>query len=98
LSVNEALRHAGYYENSVVNIEFVDSEEITKDNVAEKLKTADGIIVPGGFGNRGIEGMIDAIEYARINNLPFFGICLGMQLATIEYARNVCGLKKSNLL
>ena len=55
LSVNEALRHAGYYENSVVNIEFVDSEEITKDNVAEKLKTADGIIVPGGFGNRGIK-------------------------------------------
>ena len=98
LSVNEALRHAGYYENSVVNIEFVDSEEITKDNVAEKLKTADGIIVPGGFGNRGIEGMIDAIEYARINNLPFFGICLGMQLATIEYARNVCGLKDANSL
>ena len=68
LSVNEALRHAGYYENSVVNIEFVDSEEITKDNVAEKLKTADGIIVPGGFGNRGIEGMIDAIEYALTKN------------------------------
>ena len=98
LSVNEALRHAGYYENSVVNIDFVDSEEITKDNVADKLKNADGIIVPGGFGNRGIEGMIDAIEYARINKLPFFGICLGMQLATIEYARNVCGLENANSL
>lgn len=98
LSVNEALRHAGYYENSVVNIDFVDSEEITKDNVTDKLKHADGIIVPGGFGNRGIEGMINAIEYARINKLPFFGICLGMQLATIEYARNVCGLKNANSL
>lgn len=98
LSVNEALRHAGYYENSVVNIDFVDSEEITKDNVADKLKNADGIIVPGGFGNRGIEGMIDAIEYARINKLPFFGICLGMQLATVEYARNVCGLENANSL
>ena len=98
LSVNEALRHAGYYENSVVNIDFVDSEEITKYNVADKLKNADGIIVPGGFGNRGIEGMIDAIEYARTNKLPFFGICLGMQLATIEYARNVCGLENANSL
>lgn len=98
LSVNEALRHAGYYENSIVNIEFVDSEEITKENVADKLKNADGIIVPGGFGNRGIEGMIDAIEYARTNKLPFFGICLGMQLVTIEYARNVCGLKDANSL
>lgn len=98
LSVNEALRHAGYYENSIVNIDFVDSEEITKDNAADKLKYADGIIVPGGFGNRGIEGMINAIEYARINKLPFFGVCLGMQLATIEYARNVCGLKNANSL
>ena len=96
LSVNEALRHAGYYENSVINIEFVDSEEITRDNVAEKLKNADGMIVPGGFGNRGIEGMIIAIEYARVNKLPFFGICLGMQLVTIEFARNVCGLKDAN--
>lgn len=98
LSVNEALRHAGYYENSIVNIDFVDSEELTRDNVADKLKNADGIIVPGGFGNRGIEGMINAIEYARIHKLPFFGICLGMQLATIEYARNVCGLKDANSL
>ena len=98
LSVNEALRHAGYFKNSVVNIEFVDSQEISSDNVADKLKKADGIIVPGGFGNRGIEGMIYAIEYARINKLPFLGICLGMQLATIEYARNVCGLTQASSL
>ena len=98
LSVNEALRHAGYFKNSIVNIEFVDSEEITNNNVADKLKKADGIIVPGGFGNRGIEGMIYAIEYARINKLPFLGICLGMQLATIEYARNVCGLTQASSL
>ena len=71
------------------------NEEL-KHNVAEKLKNADGMIVPGGFGNRGIEGMIIAIEYARVNKLPFFGICLGMQLATIEFARNVCGLKDAN--
>lgn len=98
LSVNEALRHAGYYKNSIINIDFVDSEEITKGNVAEKLKNSDGIIVPGGFGNRGIEGMIYAIEYARVNKIPFLGICLGMQLATIEFARNVCGLKEANSL
>lgn len=98
LSVNEALRHAGYYKNSIINIDFVDSEEITEGNVAEKLKNSDGIIVPGGFGNRGIEGMIYAIEYARVNKIPFLGICLGMQLATIEYARNVCGLKEANSL
>lgn len=98
LSVNEALRHAGYYKHSIVNIEFVDSEEITRENVSDKLKKADGIIVPGGFGNRGIAGMIYAIEYARVNKLPFFGICLGMQLATIEYARNVCGLKNADSL
>lgn len=98
LSVNEALRHAGYYKNSIINIDFVDSEEITKENVAEKLKNSDGIIVPGGFGNRGTEGMIYAIEYARVNKIPFLGICLGMQLATIEFARNVCGLNEANSL
>ena len=83
LSVNEALRHAGYYVNSVVNIDFINSEELNKENVAERLKYADGIIVPGGFGDRGIAGMIDAIEYARTNNVPLLGICLGMQLITI---------------
>ena len=98
LSVNEALRHAGYYVNSVVNIDFINSEELNKENVAERLKYADGIIVPGGFGDRGIAGMIDAIEYARTNNVPLLGICLGMQLITIEYARNVCGIKDANSL
>lgn len=98
LSVNEALRHAGYYENSVVNIDFINSEELNKDNVTERLKDADGIIVPGGFGERGIPGMIDAIEYARVNQIPLLGICLGMQLITIEYARNVCGIKDANSL
>ena len=98
LSVNEALRHAGYFENSIVNIDFIDSKDITSDNVEKKLREADGIIVPGGFGNRGIDGMIDVIKYARINKIPFLGICLGMQLATIEYARNVCGLKDASSL
>ena len=82
LSVNEALRHAGYYVNSVVNIDFINSEELNKENVAERLKDADGIIVPGGFGDRGIAGMIDAIEYARnvcgikdANSLEFDELC-----------------------
>ena len=98
LSVNEALRHAGYYENSVVNIDFINSEELNKENVAERLKDADGIIVPGGFGTRGIPGMIDAIEYARVNKVPLLGICLGMQLISLEYARNVCGIKDADSL
>lgn len=98
LSVNEALRHAGYYENSVVNIDFINSEELNKDNIAQRLKDADGVIVPGGFGERGIPGMIEAIHYARENQLPLLGICLGMQLITIEYARNVCGIKDANSL
>lgn len=96
LSVNEALKHAGYYENSTVNIEWVDAETITKENIAEVLKDGDGLLVPGGFGYRGIEGMIIAIQYARENGLPFLGICLGMQLATIEFAQNVCGLPDVN--
>ncbi|HBZ50607.1 MAG TPA: CTP synthase, partial [Erysipelotrichaceae bacterium] len=98
ISVNEALRHAGYVNNSDVNIEWVNSEEINKENVGQMLEGADGIIVPGGFGNRGIEGMIVAISYARENNLPFLGICLGMQLASIEFARNVCKLDDVNSL
>ncbi len=96
LSVAEALKHAGYAHNTHVDIHWIDSEKITKDNVAEKLTGLDGIIVPGGFGNRGIEGMITSIQYARENNLPFFGICLGMQLAVIEYARNVAGISDAN--
>ena len=96
LSVAEALKHAVYAHNTHVDIRWIDSEKITKDNVAEKLTGLDGIIVPGGFGNRGIEGMITSIQYARENNLPFFGICLGMQLAVIEYARNVAGISDAN--
>lgn len=98
LSVNEALRHAGYYVNSVIDIDFVDSEKLNKDNVKDRLKDVDGIIVPGGFGQRGINGMIDAFQYARENDVPVLGICLGMQLITIEYARNVCGIKDANSL
>lgn len=96
LSVNEALRHAGYYENSTIHIEWVNAEEVTPSNVAHMLEGADGILVPGGFGQRGIEGMIVAIQYAREHALPFLGICLGMQLASIEFARNVCGLEDVN--
>lgn len=96
LSVNEALRHAGFNLNSNVHIDFIDSEKINKENVSEILKEADGIIVPGGFGDRGIEGMIVALEYARESKIPTLGICLGMQLMSIEYARNVCGLKQAN--
>ncbi len=90
LSVAEALRHAGYMYSSEICIEWIDSETITKDNVAEKLKNCDGIIVPGGFGSRGIEGKIITAGYARENDIPYLGICLGMQTAVIEFARNVC--------
>ena len=92
LSVAEALRHAGYVAHAEVDIGWEQSEDIDDDNVAEKLGGYDGILVPGGFGDRGIEGKISAIRYARENDIPFLGICLGMQLAVIEFARNVCGL------
>lgn len=93
ISVVEALKHAGYVYDSDIEIDWVNAEEITEGNVQSILKEADGIIVPGGFGDRGIEGKILAIQYARENDVPFLGICLGMQLATIEFARNVLGLK-----
>ncbi|MBR4910853.1 MAG: CTP synthase, partial [Clostridia bacterium] len=96
LSVAEAMRHAGYYYNTHIKIHWIDSEEINKDNVSEMLGGLHGIIVPGGFGQRGIEGMILAAQYARENNIPYFGICLGMQIAVIEYARNVAGIKDAN--
>lgn len=92
LSVAEALRHAGYTHNSHVNIHWIDSETITKETANDVLGGLDGIIVPGGFGSRGIEGMILAAQYARENNIPYFGICLGMQIAVIEYARHVAGI------
>ena len=96
LSVAEALRHAGYYHNTHICIHWIDSEEITAENVEEMLSGLDGILVPGGFGSRGIEGMILAAKYARENEIPYFGICLGMQIAVIEYARNVLGIKDAN--
>ena len=96
LSVAEALRHGGIPNYTEVNIRWINSEEITPLTADEMLKDCDGIIVPGGFGDRGIEGMIEAIHYARENKIPFFGICLGMQMAVIEYARNVAGMPDAN--
>ena len=92
LSVAEALRHAGYALGCEVDINWVDSEKITDANASEILRDADGIIVPGGFGGRGIDGMICAAKYARENCVPYFGICLGMQISVIEFARNVAGI------
>lgn len=96
LSVAEALRHAGFYNNVHINIHWIDSEEITSETVGSMLSRLDGIIVPGGFGKRGIKGMIVSAEYARTHSLPYFGICLGMQVAVIEFARNVVGLSDAN--
>lgn len=96
LSVAEALRHAGYASGARVTIRWIDSEAVSDENVQDILGSCDGIIVPGGFGNRGIEGKISAAKYARENNVPYLGICLGMQIAVIEYARNVCGIADAN--
>ena len=96
LSVAEALRHAGYFLGAKFDIKWIDSETITPDSADEILSGLDGIIVPGGFGSRGIEGMILAAKYARENNVPYFGICLGMQIAVIEYARNVAGIRDAH--
>ena len=96
ISVIESLHHAGFSNNINVKIELVDSETINKENAKEKLNEFDGIVVPGGFGNRGIEGKIETIKYARENKVPFLGICLGMQMAVIEFARNVLKIKDAN--
>ncbi|MDO4317679.1 MAG: CTP synthase [Lachnospiraceae bacterium] len=96
LSVAEALRHAGYRYGANVRIEWIDSERITEENAAEVLRECDGILVPGGFGNRGIEGMIATARYARENDVPYLGICLGMQIAVIDFARHVCGFADAN--
>ena len=96
LSVAEALRHAGFALDSMINIRWIDSETITEETKKHILAGLDGIIVPGGFGDRGIEGMILAAQYARENNIPYFGICLGMQIAVIEYARHVLGIADAN--
>ncbi|ABR46420.1 CTP synthase [Alkaliphilus metalliredigens QYMF] len=92
LSVSEALTHAGIHNEAKVNIEWIHSGELAKDNVGEKLGQAHGILVPGGFGDRGVEGKILALQYARENEVPLLGICLGMQLAVVEFARNILGL------
>ena len=96
LSVAEALRHAGYVYGARVQIKWIDSETVNDKNAAETLAGCDGILVPGGFGNRGIEGMIATARYARTNNVPYLGICLGMQIAVIEFARSVLGLTDAN--
>ncbi|WP_043930088.1 CTP synthase [Bacillus sp. EB01] len=93
LSVVEALKHAGYAYDADIDIDWVNAEHVNEENVEELLGDADGILVPGGFGDRGVEGKISAIKYARERKVPFLGICLGMQLATIEFARNVLGLE-----
>ena len=94
-SLNEALIHAGIHTKTKVNIKYVDAETLTDGDVSA-LYNVDAILVPGGFGNRGVEGKIKAIEYARTNNIPFLGICLGMQLAIVEFARNICGYHDAN--
>ena len=96
LSVAEALRHAGYELGAFVEIKWIDSETVTQENVGELLSDCGGVIVPGGFGNRGIEGKIITARYCRENNLPYLGICLGMQIAVIEFARHVAGLADAN--
>lgn len=96
LSVAEALRHGGIPNDVKVEILWIDSEKITSETVADMLKDCDGIIVPGGFGDRGIEGMITAIAYAREQQIPMFGICLGMQMAVVEFARHCAGLSDAN--
>ena len=96
LSVVESIKHAGYANEVDVEIGFVDSETINAENAKDKLGKFDGIIVPGGFGNRGIEGKIQTVKYARENNVPFLGICLGMQMAVIEFARDVLDLKDAD--
>lgn len=96
ISVVEALKHAGYAFDSDIEIKWINSESVTPENAAELLSGVDGILVPGGFGDRGVEGKIVTTQYARENKVPFLGICLGMQLATVEFARNVLGFKDAH--
>jgi CTP synthase len=96
LSLKEALVHAATHHQLKVNISWIEAEDMENNNARDILGKADGILVPGGFGVRGIEGKIKAVTYARTQKVPYFGICLGMQCATIEYARNIAGLKDAN--
>ena len=93
ISVAEALKHAGYAHDTDIDIDWINAEHVNAENVNELLSDVDGILVPGGFGDRGVEGKIEAIKFARENNVPFLGICLGMQMAAVEFARNVLGLE-----
>lgn len=95
-SLNESLKHGGFANETKVNLKFFDSEELSSKDLNKEFEGIDGILVPGGFGDRGVEGKIKAIQYAREKQVPFFGICLGMQLACIEFARNVCGIAGAN--
>lgn len=92
LSIHEAFKHAGAVNSCKVNMKWIESDDLEKENLSEY----DGFLIPGGFGFRGVDGKIEAIKYARENNVPFLGICMGMQLAVVEFARNVCGLKNAN--
>lgn len=96
ISVIEAVKHGGFANNTKVNIEIVNCENINNENAKDVLGKYNGIIVPGGFGNRGIDGKIATIKYARENNIPFLGICLGMQMAVVEFARDVLGYTNAN--
>lgn len=96
LSVAESLRHAGYEQQADIDIKWINSEHLNEENYKEELADVDGILVPGGFGERGVEGKIHALRYARENKVPLLGICLGMQLATVEFARNVVGLENAH--
>jgi len=95
-SIINALEHAGIALGCKEKIKWIETSDITDNNAAENLRDVDGIIVPGGFGTRGAEGKIACIKYARENNLPYLGLCFGFQMAVIEFARNVCGIKKAN--
>ena len=96
ISVIESLYHAGFANNVKVKVTLIDSEKITRENVEEQLKEMDGIVIPGGFGDRGIDGMIETVKYVRENNVPFLGICLGMQMAVVEFARDVLGIEDAD--
>lgn len=96
LSVMESLHHAGYDAGAAVEIVWIESDELTPENVAARFKNCDGVLVPGGFGGRGISGMVCAAQYAREHHLPYLGICLGMQIAVIEFARHVCGMEDAD--
>jgi CTP synthase len=96
LSVVEALRHAGFQHGCSVEIEWISAEELLEPNRSQRLSNLDGVVIPGGFGERGVEGKIAAAEYCRVNAVPCLGLCLGMQVMTIEFARHVVGLERAN--